>query len=149
MPDLNPNSGKSPISKSLDEIINIVKNSHQGESPNYKDIDTRVKTLEESMISISTLCLNISLKLDLVINNSSTNSSSISAVEHRVDELDHNTKVYVDSKVKSIINQTSKSSTEINTPPEAFNGSVETLKKEIKSLKRKQLSDEQAISLIS
>ena len=29
--DLNPNSGKS---KSLAEIINIVKNSHQGESPN-------------------------------------------------------------------------------------------------------------------
>ena len=56
IPDLNPNSGKSPISKSLDEIINIVKNSHQGESLNYKDIDTRVKTLEESMISISTLC---------------------------------------------------------------------------------------------
>ena len=56
MPDLNPNSGKSPISKSLDEIINIVKNSHQGESPNYNDINTRVKTLEKSMISISTLC---------------------------------------------------------------------------------------------
>ena len=63
MPDLNPNSGKSPKPKSLAEIIKIVKNSHQGESPNYKDIDTRVKTLEELMISISTLCSNISLKL--------------------------------------------------------------------------------------
>jgi len=57
------NPGKSPLSKSLDDIIHVVKNSHQGESPNYKDIDTRVKTLEELMISISTLCSNISLKL--------------------------------------------------------------------------------------
>ena len=70
-------------------------------------------------------------------------------MEHRVDELDHYTKVYVDSKVKSIINQTSKSSNEINPPTDISNTPFETLKKEIKSLKRKQLSDERAISLIS
>ena len=39
--DLNPNSGKSPKSKSLAEIINIVKNSHQ-ENPLTK----RILTLE-------------------------------------------------------------------------------------------------------
>jgi len=61
---LSPNPGKSPLVKSLDEIINVVKNSHQGESPYYKNIETRFKTLEESMISISNLCSNISVRLD-------------------------------------------------------------------------------------
>ena len=84
LPEINPNAGKSPISKSLDDIINIVKNSQQGKSPNYNNIDTRVKTLEESMISISNLCSNISLKLDLVIDNSCTNSTRLSAVQCKI-----------------------------------------------------------------
>ena len=51
-------------------------------------------------------------------------------MEHRVDELDRNTKVYVDSKVKSIINP--------NPPmrliPNISNTPFVTLKKEIGSL---------------
>ena len=58
------------------------------------------------MTLISILCTNISQKLDLVIDNSSTNSSRLSAVELRVDELDQNSKVYVDTKLKSIFNKT-------------------------------------------
>ena len=42
-----------------------------------------------------------------------------------------------------------KTSYEYTTPPDAFNGPFKYLKKEVKSLKRKQLCDKYAISLIS
>ena len=101
------------------------------------------------MTSISQLYANISQKLDIVGNNTSTNSTRLSAVEHRVDELDKSVKTYVDAKLKSAINQVSKSSLDKTIPPNAFKRPFEALKKEIKSLKHKQLCDKNAISIIS
>ena len=101
--EINNTTGKSPISRSLNDIISLVKNSHQGESPDYNNIDTRLVSLEKSMTSISKLCANISQKLDIVIDNSSTNSTRLSAVEHRVDELDKSVKTYVNAKFKSFV----------------------------------------------
>ena len=106
------NSGKSPLSKSLNDIIHVVKNSHQGEGIHYNKIETRIKSLEDSLSSITKLCSNISQKLDIVVDNSSTNSSRITVVENRVDELDRNTKLYVDSKINSVLNKSL-----LNPPP--------------------------------
>ena len=106
-------AGKSPLSKFLNDIISLVKNSQQGE---YDNIEIRLVSLEESMTSISQLCANISQKLDIVVNNSSTNSTRLSAVEHRVDELDKSVKTYVIAKFKSAIDQVSKSSLDKTTP---------------------------------
>ena len=147
----NPNTrpGKSHISKSLDEIINVVQKSQMGDLSNLNNIEVRFQTLENSIKTISNLCSNISMKLNLVIDNSSTNSTRLSALEHRVDELDRNTKTYVDTKIKNVVIQASNLSKENNIPSEPLNGPMEALKKEIKSLKRKQQSDERAISLIS
>ena len=142
------NSGKSPLSKSLDDIIHVVKNSHQGEGIHSNKIEIRIKSLEDSLNSITKLCSDISQKLDIVVDNSSTNSSRITVVENRVDELDRNTKFYVDSKINSVLNKSL-----LDPPPHPSQRSQETpidlLRKEVKSLKRKQLSDERAISLIS
>ena len=135
--------GRSPISKSLNDIIDVVRNSHQGESLSNNNLNVKIKTLEESMTSISNLCSTISNKLDLVIDNSSTNSTRITAVEHRVDELDRGVKLYIDSKINANLFQSSQ-----HTPP-LHNNTFESLKREIKSLKRKQQSDECAISLIT
>ena len=110
----------------------------------YNNIDIKIKSLEESMNSITKLCSNISQKLDVVIDNSSTNSSRITVIEHRVDELDRNTKLYVDSKFNSVLNKPFLGPT-----PTSQNSPIDLLRKEVKSLRRKQLSDERAISLIS
>ena len=104
---INNTTGKSPISRSLTDIINVVKNSRKGESPDYNNIETRIISLEESMTSIYKLCATISQKHYIVIDNSSTNSTRLSTVEHRVDELDKNVNVYVDAKFKSAIDQVS------------------------------------------
>ena len=93
--------GKSPISKSLNDIVEVVRNSHQGGSLSNNNFNVKIKTLEESMTSISNLCSTISSKLDLVIDNSSTNSTRITAVEHKVDELDRGIKLYIDSKINA------------------------------------------------
>ena len=137
---------RSPISRSLDDIISIVKNSHQGEPFNYKDTNIRIRSLEDSLKSISNLCTNISQKLDIVTDNSSTNSNRLLNLESRVDELDRNTKLYIDAKLNSVVNQIPKTSNELTHSSDLR---IETLKKEVRSLKRKQLSDEHAISLIS
>ena len=46
-------AGKSPLSKFLNDIISLVKNSQQGESPDYDNIEIRLVSLEESLTSIS------------------------------------------------------------------------------------------------
>ena len=145
--EINNTTGKSPISSSLNDKISLVKNSQQGESPDCNNVDTRLISLEESMTSISKLCSSISQKLDIVFDNSSTNSTRLSTVEHRVDELDKSVKTYVDAKFKSAIDQVSSLNNTI--PPNVFNGPFEALKREIKSLRHKQLCDENAISIIS
>jgi len=99
------------------------------------------------MNSITNLCSNISQKLDIVIDNSSTNSSRITVIEHRVDELDRNTKLYVDSKISSILNKPFLDPTPLSRS--SHDSPIDRLRKEVKSLRRKQLSDERAISLIS
>ena len=104
-PEKRPSTtlGKSPISRSLNDIIEVIRNSHQGVSLPNNNLNVKIKTLEESMtfISISNLCSTISNKLDLVIDNSSTNSTRRTAVEHRVDELDRGIKLYIDSKINA------------------------------------------------
>lgn len=100
--------GRPPISRSLNDIIEVVKNSHQEELTYNNNFSVIIKTSEESMTSISNLCSAISKKLDLVIDNSSTNSTRLTAVEHRVGELDRNTKLYIDSKISSITCQPSQ-----------------------------------------